>query len=200
MKQLGQVTAGYVLLGLDLSGAPQRNEMFTTITNAQSGEDALGVIDAATEEVRAVAPPSTALRGVLFVQRRSRLFLPSSANVLDAGTFKQVGELPLFYFGTGLVGQLSPDESILYVRPVSARIDSLTLFSQPLQYDLVAIDTATLRPLVHVNLSRGAVRCTRPTPLILGASGQIMVAPNPALRTVSIIKACSPTHPAAACK
>jgi hypothetical protein len=190
--------AGYALLGLGLSGVPERNEVFTTLTNAQD-DDALGVVDTATEEVRAVPPPSNALGGVLFVQSRSRLFMPSSANVLAAGTLKEVGELPLFYFGTGLVGQLSPDESILYVRPVSARIDSLTLFSRPVQYDLLAIDTATLRPLAHVNLSRGAVRCTRPTPLVLGASGQIMVAPNPALRTVSIVKACSPAHPAAAC-
>jgi hypothetical protein len=190
---------GYALIGLGMSGVSSLGLVFTTLTGP-GGVAGLAVIDAATEDLRPVPEPSNALGGVLFAHRQSRLFLPSSANVLDGGTFGVVGALPLYYIGTGLVGQLSPDESILYVRPVSARIDSLTLFNHPVRYDLVLIDTSSLRVLAHIDLSRGSVTCTRPTPLVLGASGQVLVAPNPALRTVSIVKACSRTHPAKVCR
>jgi hypothetical protein len=190
---------GYALDGQGISGVSSLNLVFTSLTDPRS-DLALGVVDASTEDVRPVPAPSNAFGGALYARRTSRLFLPSSANVLDASTFSVVGELPLFYFGTGLVGQLSPDESILYVRPFGAPIDTLLLINHPVHYDLVAIDTASLHTLAHINLTQGSLVCTRPTPLIVGPSGQVLVAPNPGLRTVSIVKACSPTHPASVCK
>jgi hypothetical protein len=190
---------GYALDGQGISGVPSLDLVFTSLTDSRSFL-ALGVIDASTEEVRPVPPPSNAFGGVLYDRHRSRLFLPGSANVLDAATFGAVGKLPLFYFATGLVGQLSPDDSILYVRPFGAPIDTLLLINHPVHYDLVAIDTSSLHTLAHINLTQGTVVCTRTTPLVVGPSGQVLVLPNPGLRTVSIVKACSRTHPAGVCR
>jgi len=190
---------GYVIDGQGITSISSLNLVFTSLVDSRSIL-AFGVIDPSTEEVRPVPAPSNAFGGVLYAHRQSRLFLPGSANVLDASTFSVVGALPVFYFQTGLVGQLSPDESILYVRPVSAPIDTLLLLGRPVHYDLVAIDTASLHTLTYINITQGSVRCTRQTPLIVGPSGQVLVLPNPGLRTVSIVKACSPAHPARVCK
>jgi len=190
---------GYTLDGLGISSVASLNLVFTSLVDSRS-DLALGVIDASTENIRPVPAPSNAFGGVLYARRESRLFLPGSANVLDASTFSAVGKLPVFYFETGLVAQLSPDESILYVRPFGAPIDTLLLTNHPAHYDLLAIDVSSLHTLAHINVTQGTVVCTRPTPLIVGPSGQVMVLPNPGLRTVSIVKACSPTHPARVCR
>jgi hypothetical protein len=190
--------AGFRFLGQGMGGVPSLGAVFTSLVDSNS-DVALAVIDAATETVRAVPVPSNALGGAFYVHRHSRVFLPSSADVLDAHSLAVVGQLPQFYFGTGLVSRLSPDESVLFVRPVGTPTAELTLYSRAVQYDLLAIDTSSLRVLKHLTLNRKSFNCTRSTPLIGGASGQVWVAPNPAVRTVSVIKQCSPRRPSPAC-
>jgi hypothetical protein len=184
--------AGYDFVGLGMTAVAADDGVFTSLI---AGDNlALAVIDAATEQVRQVVPAADlgAMGGVLFSSRRSELFLPASDLVLDAARFTVAGRTPGNdgFLRTGAISRLSPDQAWLYARPVGAYPDSISLYSKPVRYDLVVIDTASLQEVLRVVLGRQAITCTAIAPLLIGASGRVLIAPNPALRTVSVIKVC----------
>jgi hypothetical protein len=184
---------GYGFIGLGMTAVAADDSVFTSLI---AGDNlALAVIDAATEQVRQVVPAADlgAMGGVLFSSLRSELFLPASDLVLDAARFTVAGRTPGNdgFLRTGVIGRLSPDQAWLYARPVGSYPDSISLYTKPVHYDLVVVDTASLQEVLRVVLGKQAITCTAIAPLVIGASGRVLIAPNPALRTVSVIKVCA---------
>jgi hypothetical protein len=189
---LAPAPAGYRFAGLGIAAVAADDSVFTSL---MAGDQlALAVIDAASEQVIKVVPAADlgAQGGVLYSSRRAELFLPASDLVLDATRFTEAGRTPGNdgFLRTGAVGRLSPDQAWLYARPVGAYLDSISLYSKPVQYDLVVVDAASLQEVSRVVLGEQAITCTAIAPLLIGASGKVLIAPNPALRTVSVIKVC----------
>ncbi|HXO15353.1 MAG TPA: hypothetical protein VN835_03360 [Steroidobacteraceae bacterium] len=183
---------GYAFFPDDLTALPSGEQVFASLV--ADAAETLVAIDAASEEIKLVKGAAFgASGGVLFSDLRSRLFLPGSGIVLDAATLKVTGHLPGWDVGLGVAAQLSPDQALLYYRPHGSPVHSTTFYGEPpVLYDLEVVDASSLKKLAYLVLDRRAISCTPSSPLALGRKGRTLVAPNPSLGTVSVIRVGAP--------
>ncbi len=175
---------GYQYIGSNVSATPAGDMVFVDACNPVCG---MAVVDAATVSVKKVLPDTSQDAGLLVTSDRRRAFLPDGAMVLDLGSLEIVGHGSLPGFG-GVAGVLSPDQSRLYARPNGSPDFSLVLDGSPVSYDLATVDTTSLQTVAYTVLDPRPVRCSWPSPLVMSRSGRVLVAPNPTLNSVSLVK------------
>ncbi|HVT14866.1 MAG TPA: hypothetical protein VHQ90_01630 [Thermoanaerobaculia bacterium] len=182
---------GYIYFGNNVSATPGGDRVFVDACNPNCD---MAVLDAASGAVVKVVPNTSQGSGLLVTRDGRRAFLPDGATLLDLSTLEVVANGVLPGFG-GVAGALSPDESVLFVRPSGGLDFSLVLYGGPVSYDLAAIDTASLQTLTYTVLDQRQVRCSWASPLRMSRSGQVLVAPNPTLNTVSLIRVQNASPP-----
>jgi DNA-binding beta-propeller fold protein YncE len=151
-----------------------------------SGADSYGmvVLDAKSEKILKVIVNVRVFGGAL-VRPDGRVgFFPFTSGVVDLVGLERIGELPV----SGVSGALSPGGSLLYLRVFGGFAGAVTYYANPGHYDLAVIDTASLKITGYMELDSRDVTCSWPSPVRVSASGRYLVAPNPTLNSVSIIK------------
>jgi DNA-binding beta-propeller fold protein YncE len=174
---------GLVWFGNNVSATPGGDKVFV---DACGPTCAMAVLDAQTAAVLKVIPDASQDAGLLVTRDGRRAFLPDTAILLDLGSLAVLGNGQLPGFG-GVAGVLSPDESLLYVRPSGGLDFSLVGYGAPVSYDLGALDTASLHTVAYKVLDQRQISCSWASPLRMSRSGRRLVAPNPTLNTVSLI-------------
>ncbi len=174
---------GYSYFGNNVSATPGGDKVFVDVCNPVCS---MAVLDAASAAVVKVVPDISQGSGLLVTRDGRRAFLPDGATVLDLTSLDIVATGLLPGFG-GVAGALSPDESLLFVRPSGGLDFSLVYYGGPVVYDLAAIDTASLLTVAYTTLDQRQIRCSWPSPLRISRSGRLLIAPNPTLNTVSIV-------------
>lgn len=183
---------GYQYIGFDVSATPAGDTVFVDACNPNCG---MAVVDAAAASVKKVLPNTSQDAGLLVTSDRRRAFLPDGAMVLDLASLEIVGHGTLPGFG-GVAGVLSPDQSRLYARPSGGLEFSLVYYGSPVSYDLASVDTTSLQTVAYTVLDPRPVKCSWSSPLAMSRSGRVLVAPNPTLNSVSLVKVLSAPPPA----
>jgi hypothetical protein len=175
---------GYQYLGNNVSATPAGDTVFVDACNPVCG---MAVLDSATASIKKVLPNISQDAGLLVTFDGRRAFLPDFAYVLDLGSLEIVGHGTLPGFG-GVAGVLSPDQSRLYDRPNGSPDFSLVYYSSPVSYDLATVDTTSLATVAYTVLDPRPLKCSWSSPLAMSRSGRLLVAPNPTLSSVSLVK------------
>jgi hypothetical protein len=175
---------GFVWAGNNISATPGGDKVFVDACDPLCS---MAVLDAATAAVIKVVPYVSQESGLLVARDGRRAFLPDYATLLDLSSLEVLAHGQLPGYG-GVAGVLSPDESLLYVRPSGGLDFSLvTYHNLPAFYDLAAIDTASLQTSTYKILDQRQLLCSWSSPLRMSPDGRLLVAPNPTFNTVSLI-------------
>ena len=150
-----------------------------------SGQDfGVAVIDARTEEVLKVISGVAMWGGAIFPPGGSVAYFLGRGDIIDLVSLERIAKLPI----AGVAAALSPTASVLYLRPNGGFSGGITIWGYPAKYDLMVIDTGSLLVTGYSALDSRNLTCSWPSPLLVSKSGRYLVAPNPTLDSVSIIK------------
>jgi DNA-binding beta-propeller fold protein YncE len=172
--------AGSTYLGPVIATDPAGKKVFVNIC---SGTCSIAVLDAASEKTIAVIDDASVYGGALFRPDGNVVFFPYLGDVVDLVTLEKIRRLPMF----SVSGAVSPGGAALYLRPLGGLYNSVSWFGLG-NYDLASIDTESFEPTGYTQLDTQSVSCSWYSPLRVSATGRYLVAPNPTLNSVSVIK------------